>query len=116
MKEKIKRFIGQVFSNKAASWMNAVFSVMFLVLAVYDGRPVDYYFAFAHALIPALFCLLYIKEKETDEWKDKYFRWRILAELTAERHKRYRKLYGELPAEEAESEKQNSENPSQAER
>lgn len=30
--------------------------------------------------------------------------------------KRYKELYGELPAEEAESEKQNSENPSQAER
>jgi hypothetical protein len=30
--------------------------------------------------------------------------------------KRYRQLYGELPAEEAESEKQNSENPSQTER
>ena len=105
MKEKIKRFIGSVFSNKASSWMNAVFSVMFLVLAVYDGRPVDYYFAFAHAMFAALFCLLYIKEKETEEWKGKYFIWRAMAELIAERLKRYHQLYGELPAEEAESEK-----------
>ena len=104
MKEKIKRFIGTVFSNKAYAWMNAMFSVMFLVLAVYDLRPVDYYLVFAHAVFAAFFCLLYIKEKETEEWKDKYISWRSLAELTEERYERYRQLYGELPKEETKQE------------
>lgn len=100
MKEEIKKSVKTIFSNKAASWMNAMFSVMFLVLAVYDGGPVDYYFAFAHAMFAALFCLNCIIEKEAERWKDKYLSWRSFAELMEERYERYRQLYGELPKEE----------------
>lgn len=100
MKEKKKGFLKTVFSNKAASWMNAMFSVMFLVLAIYDSRPIDYYFAFAHAMFAALLCLNYIIEKEAERWKDKYLSCRSFAELMEEQYERYRQLYGDLPKEE----------------
>ena len=105
MKEKKKGFLKTVFGNKAASWMNAMFSVMFLVLAIHDSRPIDYYFAFAHAMFAALFCLNCIIEKEAERWKDKYLSWRSFAELMEERYERYRQLYGELPKEEVKEEK-----------
>ena len=104
MKEKTRRFVGSVFSNKAALWMNAIFSVMFFVSAICNGRPIEYYFAFAHAMFAALFCLLYIKDKEAEEWRSKFFRWSNLSLLLSAELSRYQKLYGELPKEETKEE------------
>ncbi len=116
MKEKIKKVGIYLCSWRFSIHLNIGF-VLFHIIQM----TMDFHIAYLvgitfHLGFLSMICFLDFYDKRHLADRTSIDIIRMIAGDFAYDLKRYRHLYGELPAEEAESEKQNSENPSQAER
>lgn len=111
MKENIKKVFKALCTWKGLMWMNVFFVSVYLTCFIVKLHPAYGYSVVVH--IGWAF-LSYMGNKERERFiivcklKDLA---RAMAEDFAYDLKRYKNLYGELPEEAPESEKQNSENP-----
>ena len=116
MKEKIKKLGLYLCSWRFNIYMNVGFVLYHILQMIMDFHIANLVAITFHLGYIAMLCIL-------DMYDIRHLADRALIDLIrtiagdfAYDLKRYKELYGELPAEEAESEKQNSENLSQTER
>lgn len=116
MKEKIKKLGLYLCSWKFNIHMNIGFVLFHIIQMIMEFHRANLVGVTFHLGFLSMICFLNFCDKRHLADSALIDLNRTMAGDLAYDLKRYRQLYGELPAEEAESEKQNSENPSQADR
>lgn len=116
MKEKIKKLGLYLCPWKFNIHLNIGFVLFHIIQMIMEFHIANLVGVTFHLGFLSMICFLESYDKRHLVDRAEIDLIRTIAGDLAYDLKRYRQLYGELPAEEAESEKQNSENPSQAER
>lgn len=116
MREKIKKVGLYLCSWKFNIHLNIGFVLFHIIQMIMDFHIAYLVGATFHLGFLSMICFLDFYDKRHLVDRAEIDLIRTIAGGFAYDLKRYKGLYGELPAEEAESEKQNSENTSQAER